>query len=76
MLDVLGCLAMRSLHGMRLTSIGGIFANYFSQRVVDAIAATGELGTEYWQQGAPCHYQWVNDHYSMVKLANLEWEAA
>lgn len=75
MVDVIGCLTMRQLHGIRLTSIGGIFNNYFSQHAVDAIAQSGKLGNEHWQQGAPCHYQWVTDHYSMVRLANLHWEA-
>lgn len=75
MTDVIGCLTIRQLHNLRLFSIGGVFANYFSQKAVDAIAATGKLGNEHWQQGAPCHYQWVNDHYSMVRLANLQWEA-
>jgi plasmid rolling circle replication initiator protein Rep len=76
MVDVIGCLTMRQLHGIRLTSIGGIFNQYFSQKAVDAIAQTGKLGNEHWQQGAPCHYQWVDDHYSMVRLANLQWQAA
>ena len=75
MTDVIGCLTIRQLHNLRLFSIGGIFNDYFSQRAVDAIAATGKLGNEHWQQGAPCHYQWVSDHYSMVRLANLQWEA-
>jgi plasmid rolling circle replication initiator protein Rep len=75
MIDVIGCLAMRQLHGRRLISIGGVFSDYFSQKALDAIAQTGKLGNEHWQQGAPCHYQWVNDHYSLVRLANLEWEA-
>lgn len=75
MIDVIGCLTIRQLHNLRLFSIGGVFGDYFSQRAVDAIAQTGKLGNEHWQQGAPCHYQWVDDHYSMVRLANLEWEA-
>lgn len=75
MIDVMGCLTVRSLYNLRLFSIGGVFANYFSQKAVDAIAQTGKLGSEHWQQGAPCHYQWVNDHYSMARLANLQWEA-
>lgn len=75
MTDVFGCLSMRQLHGLKLTSVGGVFADYFSQKAVDAIAQTGKLGNEHWQQGAPCHYQWVSDHYSMVRLANLQWEA-
>jgi len=76
MTDVIGCLTVRQLHNLRLFSIGGVFSQYFSQKAVDAIAQTGKLGNEHWQQGAPCHYQWVEDHYSMVRLANLQWEAA
>jgi len=75
MTDVLGCLTIRQLHGLRLTSIGGAFNDYFSQRAIDAIAATGELGTEHWQSGVPCWYEWNGEEYSLTRLAHLEWEA-
>lgn len=74
MVDVLGCLIIRQLHGLRLVSIGGAFGDYFSQAAIDAIAATGELGNEHWQQGVPCHYDWIGEKYSLSRLAHLEWE--
>lgn len=74
MVDVLGCLTIRQLHGLRLVSIGGAFGDYFSQAAIDAIAATGELGTEQHQQGMPCHYEWNGEKYSLTRLAHLEWE--
>ena len=74
MTDVIGCFVIRQLHSIRLTDIGGIFNDYFSQRAVDAIAATGELGTEQHQQGVPCHYEWNGEKYSLTRLAHLEWE--
>jgi plasmid rolling circle replication initiator protein Rep len=75
MVDVLGCLAIRQLHGLRLTSIGGAFNDYFSQAALDAIAATGELGNETWQQGLPCWYEWDGEEYSLTRLAHVEWGA-
>jgi len=74
MIDTLGCLTIRQLHGLRLTSIGGAFTDYFSQAALDAIAATGELGNEQWQDGVPCWYEWNGEEYSLTRLASLEWE--
>ncbi len=74
MVDTLGCLTVRQLHGLKLVSIGGGFEDYFSQRAIDAIAATGELGTEQYQQGVPCWYEWNGEKYSLIRLAQLEWE--
>lgn len=74
MVDVLGCLTVRQLHGLRLLSVGGAFNDYFSQASIDAITATNELDNEHWQQGVPCHYEWNGEKYSLVRLAHLEWE--
>ncbi len=74
MVDVLGCLTVRQLHGLRLLSVGGAFNDYFSQRAIDAIAQTGELGTEQYQEGVPCWYEWNGKKYSLVRLADLHWE--
>lgn len=74
MVDVLGCLTVRQLHGLRLLSVGGAFNDYFSQGAIDAIAATDELGTEHYQQGIPCHYEWNGEKYCLTRLANMEWE--
>lgn len=76
MVDVLGCLTIRQLHGLRLISIGGALNDYCSQAALDAIAATGELGTEHWQQGVPCYYEWNGKKYVLTRLAHLEWEIA
>jgi plasmid rolling circle replication initiator protein Rep len=74
MVDVLGCFITRQLHGVRLLSISGAFKDYFSQAAIDAIAATSELGDEHWQEGVPCWYEWDGEKYSLVRLAQLEWE--
>jgi plasmid rolling circle replication initiator protein Rep len=71
MVDVLGCLTVRQLHGLRLLSVGGAFNDYFSQRAIDAIAATGELGTEQYQEGIPCWYEWNGKKYDLVRLADI-----
>jgi plasmid rolling circle replication initiator protein Rep len=76
MVDLLGCLTVRQLHGLRLLSIGGAFNDYFSQGSMDAIAQTGELGTEHYQQGVPCWYEWNGEKYSLTRLADLEWEVS
>lgn len=76
MTDVYGCLTIRQLHGLRRTAIGGVFSDYFSQKAVDAIAQTGRAGTEHWQNGVPCWYEWDGEKYSLTRLANLEWEIA
>jgi plasmid rolling circle replication initiator protein Rep len=76
MVDVLGCLIVRQLHGLRLTSIGRAFNDYFSQAALDAIAATGELGTEHWQSGLPCWYEWDGEEYALTKLGASEWQLA
>jgi hypothetical protein len=73
---VIGCFVIRQLHSIRLTDIGGIFNDYFSQRAVDAITATGELGTEHWQSGVPCWYEWDGEGYQLTRLAHLEWDVA
>jgi len=73
MVDVLGCLTIRQLHGLRLTSIGGAFNDYFSQAALDSIAATGELGTEHWQQGLPLWYQWDGEEYEIQRLGNVDY---
>ena len=74
MVDVLGCLTVRQLHGLRLLSVGGAFNDYFSQAAMDEIAATDELGNEYLQEGVPCWYEWNGEKYSLIRLAQLEWE--
>jgi plasmid rolling circle replication initiator protein Rep len=74
MVDVLGCLTVRQLHGLRLLSVGGAFNDYFSQAAIDEIAATDELGNEHWQEGVPCWYEWNGEEYTLTRLAHLEWE--
>lgn len=74
MVDTLGCLTVRQLHGLRLLSVGGAFNDYFSQAAMDEIAATDELENEHWQQGVPCYYEWNGEKYSLTRLAHLEWE--
>lgn len=74
MIDVLGCLTIRQLHNLRLFSVSGAFTDYFSQAAIDAIADTAELGTEHWQQGMPCHYQWDGEEYVLTRLGDSEWQ--
>jgi len=74
MTDVLGCLLVRQLHKLRLLAIGGAFNDYLSQASIDAIAATGDLGTEQWQQGIPCWYEWNGQKYDLTRLADMFWE--
>jgi hypothetical protein len=57
-----------------LLSVGGAFNDYFSQAAMDEIAATDELGNEYLQEGVPCWYEWNGEKYSLIRLAQLEWE--
>ncbi len=74
MVDLLGCLAVRRLHGLRLFSVGGAFNDYFSQAALDAIEATAELGNEQFQEGVPLEYQWNGYKYDLIRLGQLEWE--
>lgn len=76
MIDVLGCLTVRQLHGLRLLSISGAFKDYFSQAAIDAIAATDELGTEQFQQGIPCYYEWNGVNYDLTRFGHMEWECS
>ena len=71
MVDVLGCLTVRQLHGLRLLSVGGAFNDYFSQRSIDTVAQTGELGTEQYQEGIPCWYEWNGKKYRLARLADI-----
>lgn len=71
MVDLIGCLTVRQLHGLRLLSISGAFRDYFSQAAIDAIAATGELGTEQFQEGVPCWYEWNGKKYRLARLADI-----
>jgi len=71
MVDTLGCLTVRQLHGLRLLSIGGAFADYFSQAAMDAIAQSGDMDDEYRQLGVPCHYEWDGVKYQLTRLGQL-----
>jgi hypothetical protein len=71
MVDTLGCLTVRQLHGLRLLSIGGAFTDYFSQAAMDAIAQSGDMDNEYRQLGVPCHYKWDGVKYQLTRLGQL-----
>ena len=71
MTDVLGCLTIRQLHGLRLLSIGGAFNDYFSQAAIDEIAESGEMGDEQRQLGVPCHYEWDGERYRLTRLGEI-----
>ncbi len=71
MVDVLGCLTVRQLYRLRLLAVGGAFNDYFSQRAIDAIAATGQLGTEQFQEGVPVQYEWNGHRYRLAQLGEL-----
>jgi hypothetical protein len=73
MVDQLGCLIIRQLHGMRLLTPCGVFADYFSQATIDAIDSTMQLGNEVFQTGVPCWYQWDGDGYALTRLGSQEW---
>jgi hypothetical protein len=71
MIDSIGCLTVRQLHGLRLLSVGGAFADYFSQSAMDAIAESGDMGDEERQLGVPCHYEWDGARYRLTRLGEI-----
>ncbi len=71
MVDIIGCLTIRQLHGLRLLSIGGAFNDHFSQSAMDAIAESGDMGDEEKQLGVPCHYEWDGFKYRLTRLGEL-----
>ncbi len=73
MVDHLGCLIIRQLHGLRLLAPCGVFTDYFSQATIDAIDSTMQLGNEVFQTGVPCWYQWDGDGYALTRLGSQEW---
>jgi hypothetical protein len=71
MVDPIGCLTVRQLHGLRLLSIGGAFNDYFSQAAMDTIAESGDMGDEEKQLGVPCNYDWDGFKYRLTRLGDI-----
>ncbi len=74
MVDRLGCLINRQLHGTKLLHSCGAFGDYFSQKVLDKVDRSLVLGNEYTQNGVPCMYEWNGEQYCLTQLGNLRWQ--
>jgi hypothetical protein len=57
MVDRLGCLINRQLHGTKLLHSCGAFGDYFSQKILDKVDQSLVLGNEHTQGGVPCMYE-------------------
>jgi hypothetical protein len=74
MVDRLGCLINRQLHGTKLLHSCGAFGDYFSQKILDKVDQSLVLGNEHTQDGVPLMYEWNGEQYCLTQLGNLHWQ--
>ncbi len=70
MLDRLAPFIFRQLHGVALTSVGGLFRNYLSDELLQKIDEEMANGEEFQQNGVLLEYQWGGDQYWISRIAN------